>query len=159
MRIGYGWDLHRLEEGRRLLLGGIEIPFSKGELGHSDGDVVLHALMDAILGAAALTDIGDLFPDNDPVWKDADSSSLTVEVVRRATSIGFRPHNVDVTIVLQAPRVAPYRERIRSKIASLTGLGVDRVGVKAKTSEGLGDIGAGSAVACHAVVLMEETVK
>jgi len=156
MRIGYGWDLHRLEEERKLLLGGVEIPFPKGEAGHSDGDVVLHALMDAVLGASALTDIGDLFPDDDPEWRGADSSLLTEEVIRRAAEAGLRPHNVDLTIVLQAPEIAPHREKIRASIARLTGLGVDRVGIKAKTSEGLGDIGAGVAVACHAVVLMEE---
>jgi 2-C-methyl-D-erythritol 2,4-cyclodiphosphate synthase len=156
MRIGHGWDLHRLELGRPCRIGGIELPHAKGPLGHSDGDVVLHALADALLGAAALGDIGVFFPDTDPRWKGADSARLLGEVAERVRSAGFALGNADITVVAQEPKIGPYRQALRENIARLLGTDLSRVSVKAKTTEGLGDIGAGEAIACHAVVLLEE---
>ena len=156
MRIGHGWDLHRLELGRPCRIGGLELPHDKGPLGHSDGDVVLHALADALLGAAALGDIGLFFPDTDPRWKGADSARLLAEVMDRVRSAGFALGNADITVVAQEPKIGPYRQALRENIARLLGTDLSRVSVKAKTTEGLGDIGAGEAIACHAVVLLEE---
>jgi 2-C-methyl-D-erythritol 2,4-cyclodiphosphate synthase len=155
VRIGHGWDLHRMAEGRPCRLGGLTLPHPKGPLGHSDGDVVLHALSDALLGASALGDIGALFPDTDPAWKGADSADLLAEVLRRVHGAGYAVGNADITVVAQEPKIGPHREKLRSHIARLLGVEVDRVSVKAKTTEGLGDIGAGNAIACHAVVLLE----
>lgn len=138
-----------------MVLGGVPIPNPKGPLGHSDGDVLLHALCDALLGAAALGDIGTHFPDTDPLWKGADSAALLTHVVGLVTGIGFTPVNVDATVVAEQPKVGPHREAIRARLADLLGLPLDAVSVKAKTSEGLGDIGRGDAIACHAVVLLE----
>lgn len=156
MRVGHGWDLHRLAEGRTFRIGGLTLPHPKGPLGHSDGDVVLHALVDALLGASALGDIGLHFPDTDPRWKGADSSLLCREVLIRVREEGFRLGNVDVTIVAQEPKIGPHRQALRESLAAILDLPVSRVSVKAKTTEGLGDIGAGAAIACHAVVLLEE---
>ncbi len=156
MRVGYGWDLHRLEEGRAFRLGGMTLDHPMGPAGHSDGDVLLHALADAMLGACALGDIGLHFPDTDPRWKGADSSDLCRSVVAMVAAAGFEIVNADVTVVAQAPKIGPHREALRRSIAGVLDLPVERVSVKAKTSEGLGDIGAGRAVACHAVVLLEE---
>ncbi len=156
MRIGYGWDLHRLVEGRPFRLGGMTLDHPKGPAGHSDGDVLLHALADALLGACALGDIGQHFPDTDPRWKGADSSDLCRSVTAMVAGAGFGVVNVDVTVVAQAPKIGPHREALRRSIADLLGISVERVSVKAKTAEGLGDIGAGQAVACHAIVLLEE---
>jgi 2-C-methyl-D-erythritol 2,4-cyclodiphosphate synthase len=156
MRIGHGWDLHRLAPGRPCRIGGLDLPHDKGPLGHSDGDVVLHAMADALLGAAALGDIGVLFPDTDPRWKGADSAVLLAEVMERVRSAGFTLGNVDLTIVVQEPKIGPHRQALRENIARLLGADLSRVSVKAKTNEGLGDIGAGEAIACHAVVLLEE---
>lgn len=156
MRIGHGWDLHRLAHGRPCRIGGLDLPHDKGPLGHSDGDVVLHALADALLGAAALGDIGVFFPDTDPQWRGADSARLLGEVLDRVRSAGFAFGNADITIVAQEPKIGPYRQALRENIARLLGTDLSRVSVKAKTTEGLGDIGAGEAVACHAVVLLEE---
>ncbi len=155
MRIGHGWDLHRLEEGRPLILGGVLVPSPRGAVGHSDADVVLHALMDALLGASALGEIGGFFPDTDPKWRGADSSLLCGEVVARVAAAGFRIVNVDLTLILETPRMVPHRESIRLKVASLLGLEKNYVGLKTKSSEGLGEIGKGLAVACHAVVLLD----
>jgi len=156
MRIGHGWDLHRLAPGRPCRIGGLDLPHDKGPLGHSDGDVVLHAMADALLGAAALGDIGVLFPDTDPRWKGADSAVLLAEVMERVRSAGFTLGNVDITIVAQEPKIGPHRQALRENIARLLGADLSRVSVKAKTNEGLGEIGAGEAIACHAVVLLEE---
>ncbi|MBP7096185.1 MAG: 2-C-methyl-D-erythritol 2,4-cyclodiphosphate synthase [Spirochaetia bacterium] len=154
-RVGEGWDVHRLVEGRRLLLGGLEIPFERGELGHSDGDVLLHALIDALLGAAALGDIGAHFPPSDARWKDADSLLLLARTVALVAAEGWRIVNADCTVVLERPRLRPHVEAIRARVAAALGLEVGRVSVKAKTAEGLGPIGSGEAVEARAVVLID----
>ena len=156
MRIGHGWDLHRMAEGRPCRLGGLTLEHGKGPLGHSDGDVVLHALADALLGAAALGDIGAFFPDTDPKWKGADSAAFLREVMAKVRGAGYSVGNADITAIAQAPKIGPHREAMRENIAGILGVSSDRVSVKAKTTEGLGDIGAGNAIACHAVVLLEK---
>ncbi len=153
-RIGTGLDSHRMEPGRRCVLGGVEIPSDTGPVGHSDGDALLHAVTDAILGAAGEGDIGDLFSPSDPQWKDADSAGFLAEALRRAQARGFRPVSVDTVIVAEHPRLGPWKERIRENVAAMLGLPPDRVGVKAKTAEGLGPIGEGRAIEAHAVVLL-----
>lgn len=153
-RIGIGYDLHRLVAGHRLILGGVEIPFDRGLLGHSDADVVLHALTDALLGASGQPDIGDLFPDHDPAWKDADSRQFVREALRRACAEGHRVSNVDLIIHAQQPRLGPLKEQIRASVAQLLGISPDRVGIKATTNEGLDAIGRGEALACWAAVLL-----
>lgn len=153
-RIGHGYDVHRLVEGRRLVLGGVEIPFARGLLGHSDADVLLHALMDALLGAAALGDIGHLFPDSDSAYEGADSRALLREVGRRLGEAGFTVGNVDATLIAQRPKVAPYVEQMRRNIASDLSIPLDRVSVKATTEEGLGFTGREEGVAAHAVALV-----
>ena len=155
IRIGHGYDVHRLTEGRRLVIGGVEIPYEKGLLGHSDADVLLHAISDALLGAAALGDIGHLFPDNDPAYKDADSLRLLQKVGSRLYTAGFRPSNIDATVIAQAPKLAPYINDMRRKIASALGLDIGAVSVKATTEEGLGFSGEGLGIAAHAVCLIE----
>ena len=147
MRIGHGYDVHRLVEGRQLILGGVLIPWEKGLLGHSDADVLTHALMDALLGAAALGDIGHLFPDNDPRYEGADSIALLREVVR----VG----NVDVTVIAQRPRLAPHILQMRQILAEAMGVDTEQVSVKATTEEGLGFTGEGLGIAAHAVALIE----
>jgi 2-C-methyl-D-erythritol 2,4-cyclodiphosphate synthase len=156
MRVGSGHDTHRLAEGRPLVLGGVRVPHTRGLVGHSDADVVLHAVADALLGAAGLGDIGDLFPDTDPAHKDADSSRFVAEAVRRLNQGGWRPVNLDVTIFAQEPKLGPLKTRIRDNVASLLGLLPDAVNVKAKTGELVGHIGRGEAIGCHAVVLIEK---
>lgn len=153
-RIGYGYDVHRLIDGRRLVLGGVEIPFEKGLLGHSDADVILHALMDALLGAAAMGDIGHLFPDGDPAYEGADSRRLLREVGRRLGEVGFAVGNVDVTLTAQRPKIAPYVERMRQNISFDLDIPLDRVSVKATTEERLGFTGAEEGMAAHAVALI-----
>ena len=157
MRIGHGYDVHRLVEGRRLILGGVEIPWEKGLLGHSDADVLTHALMDALLGAAALGDIGKLFPDKDPTYEGADS----VELLRKVTALlreqGYRIANVDCTVIAQRPRLAPHIPGMRRRLAEAMELETDRVSVKATTEEGLGFTGEGLGIAAHAVALIEKT--
>ena len=153
-RIGHGYDVHRLAEGRRLVLGGVEIPFARGLLGHSDADVLLHALMDALLGAAALGDIGHLFPDSDSAYERADSRALLREVGRRLGEAGFTVGNVDATLIAQRPKVAPYVEQMRRNIASDLSIPLDAVSVKATTEEGLGFTGREEGVAAHAVALV-----
>ena len=155
MRIGHGYDVHRLVEDRKLILGGVEIPFEKGLLGHSDADVLLHAVMDAVLGAAALGDIGQLFPDNDPAYKGADSLQLTREVAKIIAAHGYRVGNIDATILCQRPKLAPHIPAMREKIADAFGLPVDAVSVKATTEEHLGFTGEGLGIAAHAVALIE----
>ena len=154
MRIGHGYDVHRLVEDRKLILGGVEIPFEKGLLGHSDADVLLHAVMDAVLGAAALGDIGQHFPDNDPAYKGADSLQLTREVAKIIAAHGYRVGNIDATILCQRPKLAPHIPAMREKIADAFGLPVDAVSVKATTEEHLGFTGRGEGIAAHAVCLV-----
>jgi len=154
LRIGEGFDVHALATGRRLVIGGVEIPFEKGLAGHSDADVLLHAVTDALLGAAALGDIGRLFPDDDPAFKDANSAALLSEVVKRLELKGFHAANLDATVIAQKPRLAPYMERIRENIARIIGVEIEKVSVKAKTHEGLGALGRGEGIAARAVVLV-----
>ncbi len=155
IRVGHGFDAHRLVEGRRLVLGGVAIPFEKGTLGHSDADVLAHALADAMLGAAALGDLGGRFPDSDPKWKDADSMQLLERCAREVHDAGYVLVNVDATIVLQRPRLAPHIERMRRNVAQRLGVAIDRVSVKAKTSEEMGYTGDGTGIAAYAVALLE----
>ncbi len=154
MRIGHGYDVHRLVEGRKLILGGVDIPYERGLLGHSDADVLVHAIMDAILGAAALGDIGKLFPDSDERYAGADSLGLLAEVMRVLRGAGYELGNVDATVVAQRPRLAPYIEQMRENIARAAGAGVSQISVKATTEEKLGFTGDGSGIAAHAVALI-----
>ena len=156
-RIGQGYDVHRLTEGRALVLGGVTVPWEKGLLGHSDADVLLHALMDALLGAAALGDIGRLFPDSDSRYEGADSRVLLREVGKVLAQNGYTVGNVDATLIAQRPKVAPYVPRMRANIAADLGIPLDAVSVKATTEEGLGFTGDGSGMAAHAVVLLEQS--
>lgn len=155
IRIGEGWDIHALVEGRRLVIGGVHIPFDRGLLGHSDADVLLHAITDALLGAAALGDIGTHFPDTDPRFKGADSSVLLAEAARRVRLQGFRLCNIDSTVIAQAPRLMPWIPAMRAAIAAALVLRPDQVNVKAKTAEGLGPVGLGQAIEARAVVLLQ----
>lgn len=154
LRIGQGYDVHRLAPGRRLMLGGEQIPFELGLEGHSDADVLLHALCDAILGAAGLGDIGRLFPPGDPRWKDAAGIELLTIVVEAARQRGWRVINCDLTLVAEAPRIAPYSAAIRARIAAVLGVGAEEVGLKATTHEGLGALGRGEGMAALAVALL-----
>ena len=156
-RVGIGFDVHRLVPGRRCMLGGIEFEHERGTLGHSDGDAVLHAVADALLGAAGLDDLGTLFPDQDPRWKDADSAELLGAVVERVRARGYRPVNLDVVIATEGPRIAPRRAEMRASIARLVGLEPDAVNVKGKSLEGLGALAGGQGVAAQAVCLVERT--
>lgn len=156
MRIGTGYDVHRLTSGRELILGGVKIPFEKGLLGHSDADVPVHAVMDALLGAAALGDIGMHFPDSDPRYKDADSIELLGRVKRLLGESGYAVVNVDATVIAQAPKLSPYLEEMRANIARALGVKKDQISVKATTEEGLGFTGDGSAIAAQAVCLIEK---
>lgn len=156
MRIGHGYDVHRLVEGRKLILGGVEIPYEKGLLGHSDADVLTHALMDSLLGAAALGDIGKLFPDNDPRYEGADSIELLRQVRQVLMEAGYRVGNVDCTIIAQRPKLAPFIPQMRARLAEAMEIDVGRVSVKATTEEGLGFSGEGLGIAAHAVALIEE---
>ena len=155
-RIGYGYDVHRLTAGRSLVLGGVTIPWERGLLGHSDADVLLHALMDALLGAAALGDIGKLFPDSDPRYRGIDSRKLLRRVAVLLEREGYAVGNVDMTLVAQRPKVAPYIEAMRANIAADLGVSVTRVSVKATTEGGLGFTGSGEGMAAHAVALLTE---
>lgn len=155
-RFGMGYDVHRLVEGRKLILGGVEIPWEKGLLGHSDADVLLHAIADALLGAAALGDIGRHFPDTDERFKGADSMKLLAEVVRLVREKGYRVGNVDATIVAQAPKLAPYIEEMTENIARVLGVGKDQVNVKATTEERLGFTGSGEGMSAYAVAGIEK---
>ena len=155
MRIGHGYDVHRLVEDRKLILGGVEVPYEKGLLGHSDADVLLHAVMDAVLGAAALGDIGQHFPDTDPAYKGADSLALTREVAKIIAAHGYKVGNIDATILCQRPKLAPHIPAMRTNIADAFGLPLDAVSVKATTEEHLGFTGEGLGIAAHAVALIE----
>ena len=155
MRIGHGYDVHRLVEGRKCIIGGVEIPYEKGLLGHSDADVLLHAIMDAVLGAMAAGDIGKLFPDSDPAYKGADSLMLTRRVAEVMAERGYKLGNVDATVIAQAPKMAPHIPAMRQNIADAFGVGADRISVKATTEERLGFTGSGEGIAAHAVCLLE----
>lgn len=155
MRIGHGYDAHRLVGGRALILGGVEVPFEKGLDGHSDADVLLHALSDALLGAAALGDIGKIFPDNDPATEGIDSRVILRECARLVKEAGYAVENCDVTVIAQRPKLAPYIENMRRNIADDLGVGLCCVSVKATTEERMGFTGAGEGMRCHAVVLLK----
>ncbi len=155
MRVGLGHDTHRLVEGRPLILGGVTIEHPRGLYGHSDADVVLHAVADALLGAAALGDIGEHYPDTDPQWKGLDSKRLLSEVVAQVARAGWLPINCDITIHAQAPKLLPYKQEIRANVARLLGLGVSDVNIKAKTGEQVGPIGRAEAISCDAIILMK----
>ena len=155
MRVGHGFDAHRLVEGRKLMLGGVDVPHTTGALGHSDADLLAHAISDALLGAAALGDLGTHFPDTDPQWKNADSMELLGHCRAEIHRAGYRIENVDATIVVQLPKLAPFIERMRANVASRLGLSLPQVSVKAKTSEGMGYTGDGSGIAAYAVTLLE----
>ena len=152
IRIGIGYDVHRLVPGRKLMLGGVEIPFEKGLLGHSDGDALLHAIADALLGACAMGDIGRHFPDTDPKYKDADSAELLAQTIGIIRGKGFAPANVDANVLAQAPKMAPHIDSMRARVAEILSLPPDSVSVKARTAEGLGEIGEGHAIAVQAAV-------
>ena len=156
LRVGHGYDVHRLTEGRALILGGVTVPFDRGLLGHSDADVLTHAVMDALLGAAALGDIGKLFPDSDAAYAGADSIALLERVTALLREHGWQVGNVDATVVAQAPKLAPYVPEMRRRLAEAMGLDVDCVSVKATTEEGLGFTGRGEGMAAHAVALIEK---
>ena len=155
MRIGHGYDVHQLTEGRKLILGGVDIPYEKGLLGHSDADVLTHAIMDALLGAAALGDIGKLFPDTNPAYAGADSLMLLERVRERLSKAGYRVGNIDATILAQRPKLAPHIPQMRTNLANRLGIEVDQVSIKATTEEGLGFTGTGEGMAAHAVCLLE----
>lgn len=156
MRIGHGYDVHRLVEGRDLILGGVKIPYELGLLGHSDADVLLHAVMDALLGAAAMRDIGYHFPDTDPAYKGADSRVLLLEVGKKLAEAGYRVGNIDVTMIAQKPKLKEFIPQMTQNIANDLGIQVSQVNVKATTEEHLGFTGDGSGMSCHAVCLLEE---
>jgi 2-C-methyl-D-erythritol 2,4-cyclodiphosphate synthase/2-C-methyl-D-erythritol 4-phosphate cytidylyltransferase/2-C-methyl-D-erythritol 2,4-cyclodiphosphate synthase len=156
IRTGLGYDLHRLKRGRRFLLAGVEIPAQKGELGHSDGDVLAHAVCDALLGASALSDIGEMFPPGDPAWKDADSMKLLGSVFARVKKEGWKLVNLDCVIICEKPKVLPYREAVRVSLAKALEVSVDCVFIKGKTAEGLGLTGKGKAVEAWAICLLEK---
>lgn len=155
MRIGHGYDVHRLVENRKLILGGVEIPFEKGLLGHSDADVLVHAISDSLLGALALGDIGKLFPDNDPKYEGADSLEILKTVCDLVTENGFSIVNIDSTILCQTPKLQKYIDEMRSNIAKACGVYISDVSVKATTEEGLGFTGTGDGIAAHAVCMLE----
>lgn len=156
MRIGHGYDVHRLAEGRDLILGGVKIPYEKGLTGHSDADVLIHAICDSLLGAASLGDIGKLFPDTDEKYKGADSRLLLKEVCRVVSEKGYRIENIDSTILCQKPKLRPYIDKMRENIAFDCNINIDSVSVKATTEEGLGFTGKGEGIAAHSVCLLEK---
>lgn len=157
MRIGHGYDVHRLVEDRKLIMGGVDIPWEKGLLGHSDADVLLHAIADAMLGALAMGDIGKHFPDTDPAFKGADSMKLLEHVVNLVAGRGYRVGNLDATIIAQRPKMAPHIPAMRENIARVCRVDLERINVKATTEEGLGFTGTGEGISAHAVVLMERS--
>lgn len=156
MRIGLGYDSHRFEEGRKLVLGGIEFPGETGLKGHSDADVLLHAIIDALLGAAALGDIGSHFPDTDPKWRDADSAKLLEAVVAEVLGAGFAIGNVDATVICERPKLRPKIDAIRGRLSGLLDIPVGNISVKGKTNEKMDDVGAGVGIEVYAVCLLEE---
>lgn len=156
IRIGHGYDVHRLTEGRRLILGGVDIPYEKGLLGHSDADVLVHAVMDSMLGALALGDIGKLFPDSDSRYKGADSLELLKRVTEIIAENGFGVGNIDCTVICQSPKLAPHIEKMRENIAAAADCDISQISVKATTEEGLGFTGTGEGIAAHAVCILED---
>jgi 2-C-methyl-D-erythritol 2,4-cyclodiphosphate synthase len=156
-RIGHGFDLHRLEPGLQLVVGGLKLDHDRGCAAHSDGDVVYHSVVDAILGALAKQDIGQLFPDNDPKWKGADSKVFIEEAVRVMRSAGYTIGNLDVTVILQRPKLGPHKEKIRQNLATLLGCDLDQVNLKGKTHEHVDSLGENRSIACHVVVLLVKT--
>ncbi len=156
MRIGYGYDSHRFAEGRRLVLGGVEFPGETGLKGHSDADVLIHAIIDALLGAASLGDIGSHFPDTDARWKDADSTDLLAAVVKEIRGAGYKVGNIDATVICERPKLRPVIDLMRARLAAAMNVGMGRISIKGKTNEQLDDIGAGLGIAVHAVCLLEE---
>ena len=156
MRIGFGYDSHRFSEGRRLVLGGVEFPGETGLKGHSDADVLVHAIIDALLGAAALGDIGSHFPDDDPRWKNADSTMLLAQVMKEIRGAGYSVGNVDATVICERPKLRPYVEMIRERLSAVMNVGKGRISVKGKTNEKMDDVGAGVGIEVHAVCLLEE---
>lgn len=155
IRVGHGFDAHRLVEGRSLVLGGVRVPFERGPLGHSDGDTLAHALADALLGAAALDDLGSRFPDSDARWKDADSMELLARCVAAVRDAGYAIGNVDATVVVERPKLAPFIERMRENVASALRVPIAAVSIKAKSSEGMGYTGDGTGLAAYAIALLE----
>lgn len=153
-RIGNGYDVHRLSNGEKLVLGGVPIPFSKGTLAHSDGDVLIHAICDALLGALALGDIGEHFPDSDPKWKGADSRIFLTKIAGLITSKGYRISNVDCTVVLELPKISVYKKEMRKNISEVLSIDIQQVSVKATTTEGLGKEGRGDAISAYSSVLL-----
>jgi len=156
-RVGIGYDIHRLVPDRKLILAGVEIPCDMGLSGHSDADVVLHAVTDALLGAAGLGDIGEMFPDTDPTYKNADSAQLLTQALAQINAVGFTPVNLDTIIIAEKPKLTPYKPQMRRRLAQLLKLDETVVNLKAKTNEGLGEIGTGAAIAAYAVVLLTKT--
>ena len=156
MRIGHGYDVHKLVEGRKLIIGGVEIPHERGLLGHSDADVLLHAISDSLLGAAAMGDIGGMFPDNDPAFKDADSLILLKKVVEAINEKGFTVGNIDATIIAQSPKMKPYIEKMKLNVSDACDVDADRVNIKATTEEWLGFTGSGEGISAHSVCLINE---
>ncbi|MDD4202527.1 MAG: 2-C-methyl-D-erythritol 2,4-cyclodiphosphate synthase [Candidatus Omnitrophica bacterium] len=154
MRIGFGYDIHRFADNRELWLGGIKIPYDKGLLGHSDADVLLHAVCDALLGASGEGDIGKLFPDTDPKYKDISSIYLLEEVVKNVSLKGFVIENIDVTVICEMPKIGPYSQKIEQKISDVLSIDISRINIKAKTNEKIDAIGTGEAIAVHAVCLL-----
>lgn len=155
MRIGHGYDVHRLVKGRQLILGGVDVPHTEGLLGHSDADVLVHAIMDSLLGAAALGDIGGLFPDTDPKYKDADSLKLLAEVCKAIDKKGYKIANIDATVIAQKPKLKPYIDQMRLNISRVCNIDVDQVNVKATTEEKLGFTGSLEGISAHSVCLLE----
>lgn len=156
MRIGHGYDVHRLVEGRDLILGGVKIEYEKGLLGHSDADVLLHAVSDSLLGAAALGDIGGMFPDNDPKYLGADSLALLKEVYKGVKASGYRVVNIDATIIAQKPKMKPYIPKMRAKLAEALSTDIDNISVKATTEENMGFTGSGDGISAHCVCLIDK---
>jgi len=156
-RVGIGYDIHRLIPDRKLILAGLEIPCDMGLSGHSDADVVLHAVTDGLLGAAGLGDIGEMFPDSDPVYKDADSGKLLQQALDQVNAAGYTPVNLDTIIIAEKPKLTPYKPQMRRRLAQLLKLDESAINLKAKTNEGLGDVGTGAAIAAYAVVLLTKT--
>lgn len=156
MRIGYGYDSHRFAEGRRLVLGGVEFPGETGLKGHSDADVLIHAIVDALLGAAALGDIGSHFPDTDPKWQGADSAKLLEQVVEEIRAAGYKIGNIDATVICERPKLRPKVDEIRTRLSHLLTLSPSQLSVKGKTNEKMDDVGAGLGIEAHAVALLEE---
>lgn len=156
MRIGFGYDSHRFAEGRRLVLGGVEFPGETGLAGHSDADVLVHAIIDALLGAAALGDIGSHFPDTDARWRDADSTALLAAVVKEIRGAGYKIGNIDATVICERPKLRPVIDLMRARLAAVMNVGTGRISIKGKTNEKLDDVGAGLGIEVHAVCLLEE---